>query len=258
MGVLGLLLVAVLLVCLIVWMMAERRTGVQRATEQVTHAAFRPAVAVDVDTSSLLVGVPSQAGAPHILVLDTETMHAISREGNHGVEGEPSPVVALSWQRLDARGGLIDECSYLLRQAGEIAPEATEIHGITTEMMRAGEEPAEIYERLRTALGSGVQVIAAHNLAFHLSTLRADMVDRWGLAPLDVSSLECLCTMECGRALRVKIVQGESQYPSLSELFGWCYFGRLNINLRYSSKGKRDIRLVSACVRALGLGLDQD
>ena len=73
-----------------------------------------------------------------------------------------------------------------------------------------------------------------------------------GLPKADPLDREGYCTMEGGKALGFKRRRsGEASYPRLSELFGQLYYERPHLALRYQEKGLRDVRLCSACLRAL-------
>ena len=73
-----------------------------------------------------------------------------------------------------------------------------------------------------------------------------------GLPTPELLGREGYCTMEGGKALGFKRRRsGEASYPRLSELFGQLYYERPHLALRYQEKGLRDVRLCSACLRAL-------
>lgn len=215
------------------------------------------ALSVDVDTSELTMPqVATPLGKGYYLVLDTETYRAIGgAEDNPQIDTgiEHLPPVAISWQVLDEQGQCIREESYLIRQERETEPmteEAIELHGITQEAMLGGLTPQEAYRKL-LKVASEVECIVAHNAHFHLSVLAQDM-EAVGMGQEAEMLLEkaSLCTMQWGRSLGFKTWRGgEALYPRLDELFGYLYFRRMHIPLRYRSKTLRDVRLCAACLR---------
>ena len=95
------------------------------------------------------------------------------------------------------------------------------------------------------------KVLVAHHLRFHRAMIVADL-EALGLPKADLLDREGYCTMEGGKALGFKRRRsGEASYPRLAELFGQLYYERPHLALRYQEKGLRDVRLCSACLRAL-------
>ena len=191
---------------------------------------------------------------PYFLVLDTETRVAIDEAPAEAVSQalpSPSPVIALTWQVLDEDGRLMSEEYHLLRQEGRITPEATRLHGLGEEDLRAeGEAPRLVLERF-LRVTARAKVLVAHHLRFHRAMIVADL-EALGLPKADLLDREGYCTMEGGKALGFKRRRsGEASYPRLSELFGQLYYERPHLALRYQEKGLRDVRLCSACLRAL-------
>lgn len=212
--------------------------------------AFRARVAVDIDTSQLTTPRFIHQGTPYVLVVDTETFDAIPDEPEIALQTF-SPAVALSWQILDRGGNCLGEYSHILRRSGMMADDAIDLHGISNDAMHRGEDPRAVYSRL-LADAQLVECIAAHNLAFHLGTICEDL-HRLAIPDQALRLLSGICTMEHGRSMGFKRYEGRALYPRLDELFAWCYFGRLNIELSYTSKTLRDVRLVAACLNALRL-----
>ncbi len=226
-----------------------RREDRPRGQDKLQSEAFRPRLEVDVDSSALTRLSPSGAQEAYWLVLDTETFDAIDTE--QGAQGAVSPIVALSWQLLDRHYGLIEEHSYIVRRSGTMTDDAVDIHGISNAMLEQGETPQSVYSHFATAVERAA-VLVAHNLDFHLQSLATDLDEAHALRQR-LYALPRLCTMHMGRDLGFKVgVQGHLLYPRLDELFGFLYFQRPTIKLSYSSKTLRDVRLVSACLRALG------
>lgn len=244
--ILGLLALAIVLYIAARWRLRPHIVATEVASIPLRH----PRQIIDVDRSPLTTLPLCHQEIPHLLVLDTETLHPVERTD---APAYPSPVVSLSWTLLDKHGRPVCEHCYILKRTAPVDPRATALHGITTEtMMRTGHDPKTVYALLEQALAQ-VGTVAAHHLAFHLAVIRADMASLGMTAPT-LETHETICTMEYGRTLGFKRHNGQSLYPSLPELFSWCYF-RCQRELYYSNKGLRDIRLVAACLRALALAV---
>ena len=91
------------------------RWGLQRRTDLLRSAhSYRPPrgrgtpvlVEVDVDSSPLFDCKASPEAPPHYLVFDTETLDVLHEE-EEGDDVEPSPLILLSWQVLDAMGACL-------------------------------------------------------------------------------------------------------------------------------------------------------
>lgn len=210
---------------------------------------FRPTSIIELERSALCTPTPAPSGAePKWLVLDTETADAIPTEEAEA-EGFVSPAVSLSWMILDAHLQLIREEHHILKRHITITADATALHGIGTEAMDRGEDARTVYQRLLSDMHL-CQGWAAHNLAFHLGIISADL-HTLGLGSLpSTPTAEPLCTMQYGRMLGFKRRgDGTALYPRLEELFGHLHFGNRHISVTYRTKGLRDIRLVMACLK---------
>lgn len=192
----------------------------------------------------------------YYLVFDTETQDAIDEQPR--VEEDPaealpppSPVIALSWALLDEGGRLLQEEYHLLKQDGRISAEATAVHGLREQDLQAeGKAPEEVLTRFLRDLEQA-QVVVAHHLPFHRAMLVAQL-QALGLPTDSLLQREGYCSMQAGKALAIKRrSSGEASYPRLGELFGHLYFGRPQISVRYTAKALRDVRLTTACLRAL-------
>ena len=141
---------------------------------------LRLKLAVDVDTSVLTNPQDKAQGNAHYLVFDTETFDAISFHDESKQTYKISRPVALSWMLLDDCGLPLHEESHILKvsEQGEMHPDAIAIHGISNEMIQAGEEPEAVYQAFQTAL-SQCKTIVAHNLQFHTPVMVSDL-DRLG------------------------------------------------------------------------------
>ena len=235
------------------------RWGLQRRTDLVRSAhRYRPPrgrdtpvlVEVDVDSSPLFDCSASLGTSPHYLVFDTETLDVLHEE-EVGEDSEPSPLILLSWQVLDAMGGCLSEETHLIRRTAPITEEATSLHGISTEdMEREGEELRLVLHRFLQVV-SGVKILVAHNVRFHRTLVRSEL-SAVGLPTASLDSLPTLCTMERGRVLGFKRRDtGEALYPKLGELFGYLYLHQPEVSIRFHQKGLRDVRLCAACLRQL-------
>ncbi|MBF0720975.1 exonuclease domain-containing protein [Sanguibacter inulinus] len=112
-----------------------------------------------------------------LLGFDTETT---------GVDVSQDRIVSAALVRRDS--ATTDVRTWLLDPGVPIPPEASAIHGITTEVARAeGQDPAgaidEIAKELAGALSSGIPVVA-FNATFDLCILQAEL-DRYGLPSLE-------------------------------------------------------------------------
>ncbi|MDY5858764.1 MAG: 3'-5' exonuclease [Porphyromonas sp.] len=247
------LLLLLLTIYLLSWRRRLRRNRPIKLPYKQSAESVRNNLAIDIDTSPLTMPEGLSTGEAYYLVLDTETLNPVQSNDEQVGSVVYSPPVALSWQLLDARGNRLGEESHILCLGSEAEPihtDATEIHGITDEMLRHGEAPEQVYEALRAALGR-TQVLVAHNLAFHRTVLCLHLrelgLDSWAT---ELEGQQGFCTMEWGRSLGFKVWNGgEALYPRLDELFGHLYFQRMHLPLRYASKTLRDVRLCAACLR---------
>lgn len=216
---------------------------------KASNRSFRPRLFVDVDSSHLIHERAMPQGTPYYIVIDTETFDPI-QEYEIDTSATLSPAVALSWQLLTKEGLLISEESFVLKRAGHMSQDAIELHGITNHDLQEGANPHRIYAQLSEAIASSTMLVA-HNLSFHLSVIQQDM-QALGLSSERLTEKPQLCTMQWGKAKGFKRRQdGVGLYPRLDELFAHLYFGCLSVDLQYSSKSLRDVRLVSASLRKI-------
>ncbi|MDR2373232.1 MAG: DNA polymerase III subunit epsilon [Bifidobacteriaceae bacterium] len=114
----------------------------------------------------------------NLVGFDTETT---------GVATERDRIVTAAMVRRPAEGGEVT-MTWLIDPGVEIPPQATAVHGITTERARAeGRAPAEALDEiaghLAAALAEGLAVLA-FNAAYDLRILKAEL-ERHGLATLE-------------------------------------------------------------------------
>ena len=117
--------------------------------------------------------------AQRLAVFDTETT---------GIATETTRIVQAHVSVLDASGASIDGRDWLIDCGIEIPEQATRVHGITTERMRAEGSPAaqsigEIVDYLGSLFASGTAVVA-YNASYDFTILDRE-AKRNGVAPLN-------------------------------------------------------------------------
>lgn len=139
-------------------------------------------------------------------------------------------------------GEVGDPQSWLVRQDVPIHPEATEVHGITAEDLRArGVPPQESLTRLFEAMRS-VPACMGHNIhRFDVKFMRAE-ARRLGIVPPDASDFIDTAALFKGRKLGMPKRPHESHQDYAHRILSIRAPG-----LKYS---------VEACVRALGIKTD--
>ena len=248
----GCILLLLVILILLIRRYKKRKNRPIKLPPKPSTDELRLKLAVDVDSSVLTNPQDKAQGNAHYLVFDTETFDAISFHDESKQTYKISRPVALSWMILDACGLPLHEESHILKvsEQGDMHPDAIAIHGISNEMIQAGEEPEAVYQAFQAAL-SQCKAIVAHNLQFHKTVLVSDL-ERLGLSALATQLAHypnVICTMEWGRQLGFKHMKDTVLYPSLDELFGYLFFKRMHLPLSYRSKTVRDIKLVAACLR---------
>lgn len=123
-------------------------------------------------------GLPEWANI--IAVFDTETT---------GIAPETTRIVSAHISLLNPHGEVEDATDWLIDCGIEIPEQATAVHGITTERMRAEGAPAaesieQIQSKLKGYLDSGIAVVA-YNASYDFTILDRE-AKRYGLAPLDL------------------------------------------------------------------------
>jgi DNA polymerase-3 subunit epsilon len=104
-----------------------------------------------------------------------------------GIDIETSRIVSAHVGVLDASGALVERWDWLADPGVEIPPQATAVHGISTERARSEGRPAalvvaEIVAALRSLVERGVP-ITIYNAPYDLSLLNREAL-RHGVAPL--------------------------------------------------------------------------
>ena len=123
-------------------------------------------------------GLPEWANV--IAVFDTETT---------GIAPETTRIVSAHISVLNPYGEVEDPTNWLIDCGIEIPEQATAVHGITTERMRAEGAPAadsiyEILTKLQGFLSAGIGVVA-YNAAYDFTILDRE-AKRYGFDPLEL------------------------------------------------------------------------
>ena len=147
------------------------------------------------------------------LVLDTETT---------GVKGDVR-LVQLAWQGFNPARVQVSAQNVLIRPEGfRIPPEATAVHGITTEQaLEWGIDLAEALEQLSAEIANPLgpaRVLVGHNLAFDLRVLEGEYKRLRMLAPFN--GLPRIDTMLATVELcAIPRDLGGYKWPKLQELY---------------------------------------
>jgi DNA polymerase-3 subunit epsilon len=123
-------------------------------------------------------GLPEWANV--IAVFDTETT---------GIAPETTRIVSAHISVLNPYGEVEDASNWLIDCGIEIPEQATAVHGITTERMRAEGAPAAdsifaILTKLQAFLNAGIGVVA-YNAAYDFTILNREAI-RYGFDPLEL------------------------------------------------------------------------
>jgi DNA polymerase-3 subunit epsilon len=123
-------------------------------------------------------GLPEWANV--IAVFDTETT---------GIAPETTRIVSAHISVLNPYGEVEDDTNWLIDCGIDIPEQATAVHGITTERMRAEGAPAadsiyEILTKLQGFLSAGIGVVA-YNAAYDFTILDRE-AKRYGFDPLEL------------------------------------------------------------------------
>jgi DNA polymerase-3 subunit epsilon len=123
-------------------------------------------------------GLPEWANV--IAVFDTETT---------GIAPETTRIVSAHVSVLNPYGEVEDASNWLIDCGIEIPEQATAVHGITTQRMRAEGAPAadsiyEILTKLQSFLSAGIGVVA-YNAAYDFTILDRE-AKRYGFDPLEL------------------------------------------------------------------------
>ena len=116
--------------------------------------------------------------AETLAVFDTETT---------GISPDTTRIVSAHLSVLDVHGNSLEPLDWLIDCGIEIPEQATAVHGITTERMRAEGAPAatsieDIIQRINLLLSAGIAVVA-YNAPYDFTILDRE-AKRYGLEPL--------------------------------------------------------------------------
>ena len=128
-------------------------------------------------------------------------------------------LVQLSWIVTDEKGNRLKTGDHIIRPSGFTIPkDASDIHGITTEMaLRKGEDLAGVIEEFLDDF-KAADVIVGHNIEFDKNVVGAEMI-RMGMRDI-MDSKRAVCTMKSSKdycALPSKKGDGY-KFPNLQEL----------------------------------------
>ncbi len=222
------------------WMRFDRRNH----RSQHTPIDLRLRAQVDVDRSPmfLMAGRGVKDRKPYFIVVDTETALTIPEDWEE--KRQHLPVIQIAFALLNKRGELLSEHSYLLKQDCEVSGASTEIHGITTDDLLKGYQPERVMATMMRELKKS-RCMVAHNIDFHRHVLMEEL-QRIGMNPAALTGMPAVCTQLSGRSL-----MPSGKVPSLTELFGLLYYNHPNLEIKFSNKSIRDIRLSTACLKKL-------
>lgn len=171
---------------------------------------------------------PSPHTPVHFLFFDTETTGVPTRRGAPPSESEAWPhVVQLAWLLTDDRGRAVErETRLIAPDEFEIPPDATRVHGITTEYARIHGEPlSTVLHRFALAL-TRADLLVAHNISFDLPVLQAEFYRLHGSAgPGVMLRTPGFCTMRSATEVcRIPSRFGSGfKWPSLDELHRFLF-----------------------------------
>ena len=192
----------------------------------------------------------SQALRGKYLFVDTETTGTPKDyDGDvYDVDNWPR-VVQLAWMLVDEDGKLVsDDCS-IVKNKGMVPKSAEEVHGISTERMRAeGVSPKDAYKKLMDAIACAEYVII-HNVDFDKPVIAADML-RHKMNDLAEKFLNqsFYCTMKNGVDIcRLPGYHGEYKYPKLVELLGKLYFDDSSVSIGGLHSADADVLVTYRC-----------
>jgi len=159
----------------------------QSSLSLVTVESVEPLGGEEVKIASSSVHIPN-LDLPwyenEITFFDTETT---------GLNPETDRIVEIGFTRYDReKRAFIESESYFINDGKEIPAEATNIHGITNEMIADAPTFAEVFEEVYPKLIRGRLFIGSHNRGFDIAHLLASMFRH------DISAHipPVLCTME--------------------------------------------------------------
>jgi DNA polymerase III epsilon subunit-like protein len=152
----------------------------------------------DMEVDSVLEMKANNHHKPYYVVFDTETTglplkFASPEDPKILPYYNPSRLLQLSWAAYDVDGHLIYVKDHLIKPEG-FPVMATEIHGITEEMAKFGDDMVTILREFMTDI-KHVEHIVAHNISFDVNILRSEFIrhNQRGLLDL-INSKHHICT----------------------------------------------------------------
>lgn len=149
------------------------------------------------------------------LFFDTETT-GLPKDWSASADQFPR-LVQLAWLRYDRNGLLTHECDFIIKPDGfVISDEASNIHGITTEIAFAkGLKLKDVLNLFKTYLDENKYIIG-HNLSFDRKIVRGEFI-RKGIE-YDSSEKVKICTMHAStKYCKIEGTRGY-KWPKLQEL----------------------------------------
>lgn len=182
------------------------------------------------------------------LVVDTETTGLITDRYADITELDKFPrIIQISWLLFDDKKKLIKEESMYVNPGVRIPAEATRINKITNKMIR--EKGILPEEALRKFIqdAENAEIIVAHNTEFDLPIIESELWRNGFGTPL--KNIPYLCTMKtCKNVIAYTNKSKRGKYPKLSELAGWLFIGRTDIEILNGHDAYKDAALTAKCL----------
>lgn len=133
-------------------------------------------------------------------------------------------IVSISWILADKNQNIIDEAHYhVLPVDYGIPPEATALHGITTEFAKQHGEPIIVVLKHLISMLDKAEAIIAHNIKFDGRIIHSEIMRN--KIRYSFRSYKRICTMELGtNYCAIKGRYDDYKLPTLHELY-WSLFG---------------------------------
>ena len=175
------------------------------------------------------------------LVFDTETTGLPINNNSPPDDFSNWPyIIQIAWLLFDDENKLIENSNFYLKQPVVIPVDATNVHGITTEMMlKQGIEPPIVYANFKKAIDN-TEYLISHNIDFDVPIVHCDFL-RNGMK-WDFSNDKMFCTMKTGtRFCKIKKRNGEYKWPTLTELYQNCFFPGHTMNIYSDATSTRNV-----------------
>ena len=152
-------------------------------------------------------------------------------------------MVQLAWLHYDAEGNLLDAGNHVIRPEGYTIPrEASNIHGITTDMaLEKGEDLHATFSRFADLLQTSTTVVA-HNMQFDSAIIGAEFIRKAVLNELQKK--QKICTMKATTDFcRLPGRYGSYKWPKLQELH-WMLFDE---SFEDAHNAATDVQITAKC-----------